>query len=94
MGRMNYVDEKNGYEFISDKGYKYDLLEGMCLQGKATSDIVFILLSFDEKLTEKVETEFVGYFYGATFIHTKEDRERMAKDIEWYVNKYEEKMNL
>lgn len=90
MSGIKWIGFKEGYEYISEKGYKYDLLEGMALGGELTSDIVFILLSFDNGLTDKVETEFVGYFFGANCFKTEE----MEEIIKEYVKEYEEKMNL
>ena len=93
MGKLNYIDEIEGYSFISDKGYRYDLLEGYTFQGNATSDIIFVLLSFDEELSERVERdEFVGYFYGASLV--LEYKEDYIKTLDYLVNEYEKKKNL
>lgn len=91
MGKLNYIDEKQGYEFISDKGIKYDLLEGYSLHGKCTSDIVFIVIQYDEELNEKVNDILAGYMYGATFVTECSDS---IKDIDYIVNRYEKENNL
>ena len=59
--------EKEGYIFISEKGFKYELLEGVSIGSlqQYTSDIIFIMFS---DLDIKVDTPLVNFLYGATFI--------------------------
>lgn len=66
MGKLVY-DERNGYSYESDNGIKYDLLEGMSYQGNSTSDILFIMLDYDNNLSYLVDANdfFVGWFYVA-----------------------------
>lgn len=100
MSKLIY-DETEGYNFISDNGIRYDLLEGMSLNGKSTSDIVYIHLNYDEDLFEDVIylhdeiDEFVGWFYGASMItepeYHDEYREEYMEYINQLVNAYEEK---
>ena len=93
MGKIHFANDRDGYEFISDKGIKYDLLEGVSIRGNTSSDIVFIMLSFDEELTEKVDNdEFVGYLYGAEFLSI--NNTEMEELIDNRVKKYEKKKNL
>ena len=60
--------EKEGYVYISRKGLKYELLEGVSIGSTPhyTSDIIFIMLS---DLDVKVDTPLVNFLYGATFIN-------------------------
>ena len=93
MGKLNYINDKDGYEFISNKGIKYELLEGISYKGTSTSDRLFILLSFDEELIEKVNhQDYVGYIFGAEFVERYTDE--YIEIIDKMVNKYEKKMNL
>ena len=93
MGKIYFANDRDGYEFISDKGIKYDLLEGVSIRGNTSSDIVFIMLSYDEELTEKIDNdEFVGYMYGAEFLTS--DNKEMEEFIDNRVKEYEKKKNL
>ena len=95
MGKLNYIDDIEGYRFISDKGYEYDLLEGMTFGGNATSDIIFVLLSFNEDLTEKVDTSYVWHFYGATSaIEDQIQTGSTIKLLDKITKEYEERNNL
>ena len=94
MGKLHYISEKDGYDFISDKGYTYDLLEGISLGGISTSDIVFVILSYEngEDLYEKIEDKFVYFFYGAEFV--LRDREQTVELLDKVTKDYEDKNNL
>lgn len=72
----------HGDEFISKRGIKYSVYEGKTLDGNFTSDIVFIMNDCYE------DAEFVGWFYGATFLY-KRDQE-FIDSLEYYINKYED----
>lgn len=96
MGKLVY-DDRNGYDYISDNGVKYDLLEGKSLGGKTTSDIIYIHLGYNEGLFENIIykhneiSEFVGWFYGASFVIDKEHQDEYIKYIDEMVKEYEEK---
>ena len=92
MGRLIY-DKKEGYDFISDNGVRYNLLEGKSLGGKTTSDIVYIHLDYDSVCLENVTNidEFVGWFYGATMVTDYRYREEFTEQIKTFTTKYEEK---
>ena len=92
MGKLIY-DKREGYDFISDNGVRYNLLEGKSLGGKTTSDIVYIHLDYDSDFLEKVTNidEFVGWFYGATMVADYRYREEFTEQIKTFTTKYEEK---
>lgn len=77
--------ETMGYVYISPKtNREYDLLEGVSLGGKTTSDIVFI---FDYQLDiQDSHGKIVGFFYGANVTEEKDLEEIVA----YYVEEYEE----
>ena len=79
--------ETDGYIYISPKtNREYDLLEGVSLGGKTTSDIVFI---FDYQLDKQDSFgKIVGFFYGANVIEEKDLDEIVSN----YVELYEEEM--
>ena len=83
--------EKEGYIFISEKGLKYELLEGVSIGStpQYTSDIIFIMFS-DLDLT--VDTPLVNFLYGATFIN--ESIEEYNEIIEGMVEEFERRNNL
>ena len=93
MGKLIYED-RNGYVFISNNGIKYDVLEGVSLDGSYTSDMAFIVL-IDEEIWGNAELatidRFVGFFMGATFITDVRYAEEYINYIENLVNEYEEK---
>ena len=83
--------EKEGYVYISKKGLKYELLEGVTMGStpQYTSDIIFIMLS---DLDVHVDTPFVNFFYGATFLNDSiEEYNNMIRDL---VKEYERRNNL
>lgn len=92
MGKLIF-DDRNGYSFISDNGVEYDLLEGRSLRGKTTSDIVFVMLAYNEELFEylgdRLSDEFLGYFFGAAFV--RENDKDSIHYIEEYVAEFEKK---
>ena len=75
-----------GYVFISKKGIKYDLLEGVTIgvTPKYTSDIIFIFLSDSDY---NVKDNFVGYLFGANVM--TDDLEGYNESIEKIVAEYE-----
>lgn len=91
MGKLIY-DEREGYDFISDNGITYTLLEGKSLGGRTTSDILFIMLGYDEPLFDSFEgiEEFVGWFYGATLLLDMKYRDEYKEYIEEAVKRYED----
>lgn len=83
--------EKEGYIFISEKGLKYELLEGVSIGStpQYTSDIIFIMFS---DLDIKVDTPLVNFLYGATFIN--ESIEEYNSMIGEMVQEFEMRNNL
>jgi hypothetical protein len=83
--------ENDGYVYISKSGLKYELLEGVTMGAKTsyTSDIIFIMLS---DIDLKIETPFVNFFYGASFIN--ESIEEYEKIIGEMVEEYEKNNKL
>lgn len=83
--------EKEGYIFISKKGLKYELLEGVSIGStpQYTSDIIFIIFS---NLDIKVDTPLVNFLYGATFIN--ECLEEYNSMIGEMVEEFERRNNL
>lgn len=83
-------DIDNGYSYISKNGIKYDLLEGTSLEGKKTSDMIFIMRDFYECLDDEDSyNDYVNYVMGATFF--KDSIEEYTGIIESLVDKYETK---
>ncbi len=82
-----------GYYFISDSGIRYELLEGVSIGGKRqyTSDIIFIMLA-DENYLDKVDSYFVGFWFGATFLG--ESLDEYNECINKSVTKYEKENNI
>lgn len=101
MEKLFQKNNLNGYQYISKNGIVYDLLEGKCLGGKASSDLVFIMLSYDNfgYADTKIYSDacdkfgdvnrFVGWFYGAGFANNPEYN--FDGVLSRYVNDYEEK---
>ena len=92
MGKLIY-DEINGYDYISDNGVKYDLLEGKSFGGETTSDILYINLSYDEELFENISgiDILAGWFCGATYVAFHGHQGDSIEEIEEIVKDYEEK---
>ena len=91
MGKLIF-DDRDGYSFISDNGVEYDLLEGRSLKGETTSDIVFVMLAYNEELFEylgdnRLPDEFLGYFFGAAYV--RENDKDTIHYIEEYVAEFE-----
>lgn len=74
----------DGTNFISKRGIKYSVYEGITIDGIATSDIAFIVNDHYSDVCE-----FVNWFYGATFLQ-RGDKE-FIETLEHYVDEYEEK---
>ena len=83
--------EQDGYIYISQAGFKYELLEGVSIGSSLqyTSDIIFIMFS---DLNIKVDTPFVNFFYGATFMN--ESLEEYDAIISEMVLEYERRNHL
>lgn len=83
--------DKEGYYYISRSGRTYELWEGVSIGSPTqfTSDIIFITL-YDLDL--KIDSPFVGFFYGASFMG--ESLEEYDQIIEEMVNEYEERNKL
>lgn len=91
MGKLVY-DKRNGYSYVSDNGIKYNLLEGMSYQGKSTSDILFIMLDYDNNLSDLVDANdfLVGWFYGAgDYV----DENYISRYVNLYEKKHHEIVN-
>lgn len=84
---------KEGYEFISNRGIRYDLYEGITMGGikQYTSDTIFIMLG-DERYYDEVENRLVDYIMGAYFF--EDDISEFDNDISYMVEEYENKYNL
>ena len=97
MGRL--VETEEGYNFVSDNGVEYDLLEGTTIVENVkerTSDIVFVLLKeqFDENGDAIFNTNdlLVTWRYGAFMItDSGRTRSEITKDFEERTKEYEEK---
>ncbi len=72
----------DGLIYISKSGKVYDLLEGVCSNGR-TSDIIFII----DRDAKNGVGEIVNFIYGG-FDHLQED------GIKSYIEDYEKKENL
>lgn len=86
--------ENEYYEFVSDNGLHYELLEGTTIGAKQTysSDICFILFDDSELELEIRELDrLVGWIYGADFLDRPEFRDNFVESIEDFVGKYEAK---
>ena len=87
---MIYVKD-DGYVFVSDLGIEYELLEGMSIgaEKRYTSDIIFIMLI---DANYNVDTNCVGYLYGATIIDKNIDI--YQESIRELVTEYEKRNNI
>lgn len=83
--------ENEGYIYISKKGLKYELLEGVSIGSTPTytSDIIFIMLC---DLDVSVDTPLVNFFYGATFMN--DSIEEYNDIIREMVKEFERRNNL
>lgn len=87
MGKINYT-EYDGYYFTSDEGIRYNLYEGLTMNGenRKRSDTIFIVL--DDY--EEVNSEVLGMLYGAdSFEEDEYYRKDLEEDINYIVNRYE-----
>lgn len=89
MNKQLRYDEKEGYTFISESGLVYDLYEAVCLGGKATSDIIIIMLSVDFDAFEMDYMRhdlLVGFVYGASEFYTDHKiNENEVEDITYII---------
>lgn len=92
MGRLIY-DETNGYQFVSDNGVLYDLLEGKSLKGATTSDIVFVMFNYRDydDYAENPDDLFVGFFYGADFVKERVYDDENISFLDYLTEEYEKK---
>ena len=92
MGILTYVN--GDLTYTSKNGVIYDLLEGTTIPDKnekeKTSDICFVMLHYQEELHE-VGDEIAGYFYGANFLATEEDKSEYIEMMDSFAEKYEKK---
>ena len=96
MGKLKYRSLDEGYVFISDRGLEYDLLEGIAYRGEATSDIIFVMLSFfnnDNSIdTTEIKDALAGYFYGAGNAIT--DADNTVAILDDITRKFEDKLGV
>lgn len=87
---MIYIKE-DGYVFISDIGIEYELLEGVSIgaEKRYTSDIIFIMLI---DANYNVDTNCVGYLFGATIIDGYIDT--YQESIKELVSEYEKRNSI
>lgn len=92
MGILTYVN--GDLTYTSKNGVIYDLLEGTTIPDKnekeKTSDICFVMLHYQEELHE-IGDEIAGYFYGANFLATEEDKSEYIEMMDSFAEKYEKK---
>jgi len=86
MGKYIYT-EKDGYDYISDTGLVYELLEGKSVFGESTSDIMFMIFSDKDAVFNGIE--YVGFVYGATFMNDESFRNEVLETLNRYANDYE-----
>lgn len=80
---MGYItSNRDGDLFVSDNGVKYELLEGITMNGKFTSDIFYVMFtSYDCGFSD-----CVGFSFGASFYKEPE----WVQWIDDKVNKWEQ----
>lgn len=88
MGQYKY-DEIDGYDFISDNGIEYELVEGMSLMGKSTSDLIIMI--FPDKDAVFNGLECVDMVFGATFMAKESYRKDVLETLDKYAEKFEQK---
>lgn len=92
MGILTYVN--GDLTYTSKNWVIYDLLEGTTIpdeNGKEkTSDICFVMLHYQEEFHE-IGDEIAGYFYGANFLATEEDKSEYIELMDSFAEKYEKK---
>ena len=72
--------DNDGLFYESKSGKRYNLLEGVTIGKRKTSDIIFIMPYEDDNI--------VGYLYGASLLEEK-DTYNYCETIERMVNEYE-----
>lgn len=88
MGQYKY-SEIDGYDYISDNGVEYELVEGMSLMGKSTSDIIIMI--FPDKDAVFNGLECVDMVCGATFMDEESYRKDVLETLDKYAEKFEQK---
>lgn len=95
MERGKIKKDKEGIYYESSRGIRYELLEGMTMDGdrRYTSDICFIFCS---DLNYQVSDHFVGYIFGATFLYGHDYgmsyvKNEMEQSISELVDAYEKR---
>lgn len=84
MGQYKY-SERDGYDYISDNGIEYELVEGISLMGESTSDLIIMIFPDEDAVFNGLEC--VDMVFGATFM----DKESYRKDVLETLDKYAEK---
>jgi hypothetical protein len=82
---------KEGFYFISKRGIKYDLYEGVTMGGERqyTSDAIIIMLS---EVRDDVDSMLVDFVMGASFL--EEELDYFNRWIGDLVEEYETRNNL
>ena len=76
----HFVSENGEIYFRASSGIRYEVETGKDLNNEKTLDIYYILLN----AYEDIPTEFVGWWFGASFVKKPEYEEIIDKDItEW-----------
>lgn len=88
MGQYKY-DEIDGYDYISDNGIEYELVEGMALMGKSTSDLIIMI--FPDKDAVFNGFECVDMVFGATFMDKESYRKDVLETLDKCAKKFEQK---
>lgn len=80
-----------GYYFISKRGIRYELYEGVTIGGDktCTSDAIIIMLS---EVRDDVDNMLVNFIMGANFF--EDELDVFEKDIAYMVDEYEKRNNL
>lgn len=86
MGQYNYT-ERDGYEYVSENGIIYGLLEGKSLLGETTSDMIFMIFQDNDAVFNGME--YVGFVYGATLMKDITYRKEVLETFDRYANEYE-----
>ena len=88
MGR--FLDDGN---YVSDNNVVYEIFEGVTLDRSKRSDVIYIMLEYNEDLYDKCnifgDDEFVHWFRGASCLTDPQYKEEYIKHIETYCKEYE-----
>lgn len=91
LDKLNMTED--GWVFVSKRGIKYNLFEGLTIGGKTccSSDMIFIVCASDVNCGDSM---FVNFCAGSFMLNdpdNKDDIEEMEDNIRYYVEEYEEK---